>query len=737
MSFNPDSPVLSHDQDRFSYQAFARGLAREIAAYDRQSSFTIGICGPWGSGKTSLLNLTVEALKEELASGDHNAYSVILPFSPWIVGNRDSLLQDLLPTIARRIRDQVPAHRRRRDFKHALKALEIYGRAIKGVELGLSVGTATATAFGFSLHPWVAPLASIVGSMRTAFGTAFSDRRPATLDELKMNAQCALEKAKIRILLIIDDLDRLEPSEIIEIARLIRSTLDLPHITFLVAYDREQASKSITQQLSVDGAAYLEKIIQLQVDVPFANSLDLGRALAQDLEVIFGDLTTYQVGSVRHALWAGARRLFLKTPRDIGRILNATSFGWSMLKGSADPGDLLAISCLKVKAPEVLAWCKAYCEEYFLNTERAFSAGEISAAYREELAKACEIANLNIDDAMRFLDDILPGLSVISIKGEAPSLFQSVEQGARDRDILHKRLASPEHWRRYFDLGSVGYGLSDAQFAAFLSDATSNPEMAIQTIVGQSAIVEPTGTNSVERLLDRINAEARSGGLTEEVRGALVSVLASAADSIDRNFGPAAFFGTSAFQMLNWTLQYLLEPLTPESRSGFLIDAIRTGESVCWLAYVLRAEHYVHSRKGESTRGEYAMLTQDALEQASKTLLRRIRDLAANGSLLDKHTLISPLVFWEETVGGPEEVRKAIDGLVGTDSKLLVFLEALKQMVRSSDGDYWRIDRKLLNRFSNLDRAIQRLLEMSQSTDVSIKQRASAVLEMIRRDRDD
>lgn len=735
MSFNPDSPVLSSEQDRYSYQSFARGLAREIAEYDRHSSFTIGICGPWGSGKTSLLNLTVDALKDELASGDHNAYSVILPFSPWIVGNRESLLQDLLPTIANRIREQVPPHKRKGDFQRALAALETYGRAIKGVELGLTVGTATATAFGVALAPWLAPLAAVVSGIGTVFGTTVSGRKPATLDELKRNAQGALEKARIRILLIIDDLDRLDPGEVIEIARLIRSTLDLPHITFLVAYDRDQVSDSISQQLSVNGSAYLEKIIQLEVHVPSANSLDLGRALAQDLETVFGDLTPEQVESVRHALWVGARRMFLKTPRDIGRIVNATSFGWSMLKGGADPGDLLAVSCLKVKAPEALAWCKAYCEDYFLNADRGLTATDNSEKFRESLIKACGLSNLDHDDLVHFLDDVLPGLSVVADQGKAPSLFKDIGQKKRDQNIRQRRLASPEHWRRYFDLGSMAYGLTDAEFTAFLSDAIGNPERARATVIQQSTISEPTGTNSIERLVDRINAEARSGTLSEEARVALVGVLAGAGDSVDENYGPAAFFGTSAFQMLNWTLQYLLEPLPVDVRNKAILDAVGSGQAICWLAYVLRSEYFAHGRIGEGERGE-RILSPEALDSASEMLVTRLRELAASGNLLQMHSLASPLLFWLESVDSPEEVRKAVDRLIGADLELLKFLEGIKQMVRSTSGDYWRIDRKLLSRFINVDQTVRRLEAMAGSEDSSIRQRASDSLEMIRRDRE-
>ncbi|MDF1715402.1 MAG: P-loop NTPase fold protein, partial [Antarcticimicrobium sp.] len=421
IQIDPDAPIVEAKEDRFAFSPFAEGLARVVAAYDRANSFTIGICGPWGSGKTSLINLTREALTTEMQEGDHNAYAVILPYSPWLIGNRDALLRGMLPAVADGIRQRVPRKKRSPDLKNAIRRLDQYGRAIKGVEAGLTVGVATAAAFGIAVSPLLAPIVTAVSGVGRIFGI-FS-AKPATLDEIRNAAQAALQKAKIRVLIVIDDLDRLDPSEVVEMSRLIRSTLDLPHVTFLVAYDRRQVAESVRSVLGVNGDAYLEKIVQLQVDIPTCSPYDLTRALAEQLQTVFGDLSEEQTESVRNALWGAARPLFLNTPRDVARTANSLSFGWSMLEGTVDAGDLLVATCLRIQAPDLYEWCRRYCEEYFVNqSNRAFGDGP-DDRFMQDLTHACESAGIEQNTVVSILSDVLPGISNFSQPDEAASLF--------------------------------------------------------------------------------------------------------------------------------------------------------------------------------------------------------------------------------------------------------------------------------------------------------------------------
>ena len=55
--FNPDLPITKSTEDVLNRGTFAKSLAKTLLQYDQPSSFTIGLYGEWGSGKTSLLNM--------------------------------------------------------------------------------------------------------------------------------------------------------------------------------------------------------------------------------------------------------------------------------------------------------------------------------------------------------------------------------------------------------------------------------------------------------------------------------------------------------------------------------------------------------------------------------------------------------------------------------------------------------------------------------------------------------
>lgn len=78
-----DSPICTVDDDLLGRRDFAGHLADQIRAAPRSEGFVIGLVGPWGSGKTSLLNLAVTQLETEFA---------IVRFEPWLFTGADQLL---------------------------------------------------------------------------------------------------------------------------------------------------------------------------------------------------------------------------------------------------------------------------------------------------------------------------------------------------------------------------------------------------------------------------------------------------------------------------------------------------------------------------------------------------------------------------------------------------------------------------------------------------------------------
>lgn len=96
-----DVPIEKSDEDSFAFTTQAKVISDHILeSFKLAASLVFGINGPWGSGKTSMINLTLDYLKQQNDTEEH----IVLKFSPWIIGNHESILAKFLPTLEEKIR---------------------------------------------------------------------------------------------------------------------------------------------------------------------------------------------------------------------------------------------------------------------------------------------------------------------------------------------------------------------------------------------------------------------------------------------------------------------------------------------------------------------------------------------------------------------------------------------------------------------------------------------------------
>ena len=101
MDYLDDAPILSKSDDRLSRAALAERIACDLSTIRSDRSVVIGLSGPWGSGKTSFLNMIEQYLKYEMSS----SCIPFIRFNPWLIENEDALLSELLAEIRRGIED--------------------------------------------------------------------------------------------------------------------------------------------------------------------------------------------------------------------------------------------------------------------------------------------------------------------------------------------------------------------------------------------------------------------------------------------------------------------------------------------------------------------------------------------------------------------------------------------------------------------------------------------------------
>ena len=90
LNFSTDKPIESDYQDSLGRSTFANHLADSIMNYESREGLVIGLYGKWGSGKTSIANMTINRIEESYASDKNRP--IIIKFSPWNYSDKNNLI---------------------------------------------------------------------------------------------------------------------------------------------------------------------------------------------------------------------------------------------------------------------------------------------------------------------------------------------------------------------------------------------------------------------------------------------------------------------------------------------------------------------------------------------------------------------------------------------------------------------------------------------------------------------
>lgn len=106
------------------------------------------------------------------------------------------------------------------------------------------------------------PGGGIAASVLKTVSTADLSARRQTTAELRNEIEEKMASLNLSFIVVLDDLDRLEPTQAVEVLRLIRSVADFSGFHYVLCYDPDVLGHAVEQGLHVgDGRHYLQKII--------------------------------------------------------------------------------------------------------------------------------------------------------------------------------------------------------------------------------------------------------------------------------------------------------------------------------------------------------------------------------------------------------------------------------------------------------------------------------------------
>ena len=321
-----DNPIRTKEDDLLNREPLAIRIAEEINRFcsgGSSESLVVGIEGDWGSGKTSLLNLILENLKLSDV--------LIIKFNPWNFSDQNELIKDFFNSIT----DALKHTEKEKGKKVAEKIKNYSSKLLKGTEITI------APEISFS---WV----------NLKFGTIYKAGGDKTLESQKETINNLLKEIDKRIVIVIDDIDRLDSQETRLVLKLVKMTANFANTIFLLAYDRGRVGKMISDR-GIPGEEFLKKIVQLSFPLPRVDQQDLFRILLREIDEIIKDFDNNLWDRHRwEDLFESGLKNFFPTVRDIKRYINSLRLDLEIIgKEEVNPVDFLGIEAIRVFAPDV------------------------------------------------------------------------------------------------------------------------------------------------------------------------------------------------------------------------------------------------------------------------------------------------------------------------------------------------------------------------------------------------
>ena len=183
--------------------------------------------------------------------------------------------------------------------------------------------------------------------------------KKSTLNESKKKLEKALKESDKKIIVVIDDIDRLTNVQIRDIFQLVKQVADFPNVIYLLVMDRNVVQRALAEVHNLkEGNEYLEKIIQIPLELPVLSKSKLNDIFLKKLEDIIKN-SSYKV-NIDQVYWnkvfLNCVSPYINNLRDINRILNTFQFRYGILQNEISFEDMVAITTIEVLEPKLYKW---------------------------------------------------------------------------------------------------------------------------------------------------------------------------------------------------------------------------------------------------------------------------------------------------------------------------------------------------------------------------------------------
>jgi hypothetical protein len=303
--FRIDVPIRSKEQAAGAQGRLAEGLIDFIDNPDTQPPLTIAVCGSWGSGKSSVMNVINSELK---STGRH----ILVWFNAWRFHREEDIAKAFYQTILDEFRRQAGfinrvrvtwMRVRRAGWSGGFRFVAATSAILAGIGLFVVITQQAIKAnapksFASAWPVVVGIVATIAGAWTRVLSPALKvvnvdpnkmlgeiTGRLRFVQDLKAEFETVFSGLKdtMKLVIFVDDLDRCPPERVTDMLEALNVLADTGHCVLVLAMEKKAVERAVEVRFKdlIDrmeeqgddsarfyGSRYLEKMVTVAVNVP-------------------------------------------------------------------------------------------------------------------------------------------------------------------------------------------------------------------------------------------------------------------------------------------------------------------------------------------------------------------------------------------------------------------------------------------------------------------------------------
>jgi len=631
-AITPDKPLTKLEEDCFGYVKIAQNIANKIRDHSGKEPLVLGLYGSWGSGKSTVLNY----VKHYLGEIPETERPIIMNFNPWWFSGQENLLRAFFGQLNAALRPLSwpfeMASRLSRFFGQENLLRAFFGQLNATLRPLSWLFEKVSKLFGWIAKPlaWVIDLFAMyhgVASDFRRYANSISNRKPKDVQALEKKLRESLGKAKRRILIVVDDIDRLTPEEIRLLFKAIKAHTDFPNVIYLLALDRKVAVKALGEQKGISGEKFLDKIIQVPLNMPTIDHAAFDAHFAKLISEKLGEAPDGLFDSTYwNSIYYPGIHYLIRVPRDIVRFANATYVIYPAVREEINAVDFLALEAIRIFLPDlhdtILNYPEMFCGNKFKDTPEEY-------LFHERWLKKLPRRQRNSTHTM--LQRIFPKL-------------QRIEINEFERGEWHKkrRVCHPDVLPIYFYHDVPVDTIGRVKMKELLASASSTEGFA-ESLISAKDTLRNDGLSRAPALLDTLKYYASDLPSGDAVN-VIYALFRVGDELINANERKEPFFIGNT-RLAARLIGYLLMRV-PKNRYDILENAIRNGRALavggCFLDSLDEQPANPHDPTGEHLLGN------DEISKLKGVWAAKVSEISSHPDFMNQPELWRVLPLWGE-----------------------------------------------------------------------------------------